>query len=144
MKLTDHFELNEYLVSKDYPELIKFIHIKDQYKWNLFKLSCLMEYIRNHVNAPLFITSGYRTPELNKRIGGRKLSQHMFGEACDFIAKDNWLLPKALDFIKEKLHYFVGECIDYRHNNEIIFIHLSLPDPRWRGVFRTQEYKGIK
>ena len=35
--------------------------------------------------APITVTSGYRCPELNAAIGGAKDSQHMRGEAADFI-----------------------------------------------------------
>ncbi|KJU86109.1 peptidase M15A [Candidatus Magnetobacterium bavaricum] len=30
------------------------------------------------------VTSGYRSPELNKKVGGSARSQHMLGEAIDF------------------------------------------------------------
>ena len=35
--------------------------------------------------APITVTSGYRCPALNAAIGGAKDSQHMRGEAADFI-----------------------------------------------------------
>jgi zinc D-Ala-D-Ala carboxypeptidase len=35
-------------------------------------------------NRPIFITSGYRCPELNKAVGGSKTSDHMQGLAADF------------------------------------------------------------
>ena len=34
------------------------------------------------------VTSGYRTPEHNKKIGGSRTSQHMKGKAADVIFKD--------------------------------------------------------
>jgi len=39
--------------------------------------------IRNEWGQPIPITSGYRCPEHNKRIGGSSLSIHMFGLALD-------------------------------------------------------------
>ena len=35
--------------------------------------------------APIIVTSGYRSPALNAAIGGAAQSQHMTGEAADFI-----------------------------------------------------------
>ena len=35
--------------------------------------------------APITVTSGYRSPALNAAIGGAAQSQHMTGEAADFI-----------------------------------------------------------
>lgn len=32
---------------------------------------------------PIIVTSGYRCPELNKRVGGAKNSQHLYGQAAD-------------------------------------------------------------
>lgn len=42
--------------------------------------------MRDYFGVPLFISSGYRSPELNKRIGGSSTSSHMRGEALDIDA----------------------------------------------------------
>jgi zinc D-Ala-D-Ala carboxypeptidase len=42
--------------------------------------------IRNHFGVPIAVTSGYRSEELNKRIGGSLTSQHSKGEALDLDA----------------------------------------------------------
>lgn len=39
--------------------------------------------IREHFNAPIFVSSGYRGPALNKAINGATSSQHCKGEALD-------------------------------------------------------------
>lgn len=44
-----------------------------------------LEAVRSLLMAPIIITSGYRSPALNKAIGGAKNSQHVKGEAVDFI-----------------------------------------------------------
>lgn len=36
--------------------------------------------------VPILVSSGYRSPALNKAIGGARNSQHMRGEAADFTA----------------------------------------------------------
>lgn len=36
-------------------------------------------------NAPMVITSGYRSPAVNRAVGGSPTSAHMRGEAADFI-----------------------------------------------------------
>lgn len=39
--------------------------------------------IRDHFGVPIYISSGYRSAALNKKIGGVKNSQHCTGEAID-------------------------------------------------------------
>ena len=39
--------------------------------------------IREHFGVPIYISSGYRSAALNKKIGGSKNSQHLTGEAID-------------------------------------------------------------
>lgn len=39
---------------------------------------------RDILGQPIIITSGYRCPTLNRKIGGAKSSAHMFGRAIDF------------------------------------------------------------
>lgn len=41
--------------------------------------------IRDLMKKPMIITSGYRNKELNELIGGAENSQHMKGQAADFI-----------------------------------------------------------
>jgi len=43
----------------------------------------IFEPIRAHFNVPIHISSGYRSKELNKAIGGALTSQHCSGEAID-------------------------------------------------------------
>lgn len=43
----------------------------------------MLEQIRAHFNAPVRITSGYRSPSYNRKIGGSRNSYHMRGMAAD-------------------------------------------------------------
>lgn len=56
-------------------------------------LTCLVDIatkvfqpIRDYFGVPIAITSGYRSPELNARIGGSTTSQHSKGQALDLDA----------------------------------------------------------
>ena len=44
----------------------------------------VLQAIRDHFGAPVVITSGYRTPAHNAKVGGSKSSQHLLGRAADF------------------------------------------------------------
>ena len=44
----------------------------------------VLQPVRDSFYRPVRITSGYRSPRLNRAIGGSRNSQHMRGEAADF------------------------------------------------------------
>ncbi len=43
--------------------------------------------VRNLINKPMIITSGFRCKKLNQLVGGATNSQHLSGCAADFIVK---------------------------------------------------------
>lgn len=44
----------------------------------------VLQPVRDHFARPVIVTSGYRSPALNRAIGGSPTSQHTQGEAADF------------------------------------------------------------
>ncbi len=74
----------------------------------------VLEPVRAHYGRPVIVTSGYRSPALNRAIGGSASSQHSLGEAADFtvagisnIAVCRWI-EKNLRF--DQLIYEFGEA----------------------------------
>jgi hypothetical protein len=68
----------------------------------------IFEPIRKHFNQPIFISSGYRSKELNTAIGGSLTSQHCSGEAIDIDmdGRSNTVTNKAVfDYIKGNLNF---------------------------------------
>lgn len=45
-----------------------------------------MQRVRNTLGTPVFISSGFRSAEVNAHIGGSRTSQHMLGLAADFVS----------------------------------------------------------
>jgi zinc D-Ala-D-Ala carboxypeptidase len=43
-----------------------------------------MQSVRDCLMQPVFISSGYRSPEVNRAVGGAQNSQHTQGQAADF------------------------------------------------------------
>lgn len=64
----------------------------------------VLEPARKHFGKPIIITSGFRSPKLNRAIGGAKGSQHSKGEAADIelVGGDNWHL---LHYIHDNLPF---------------------------------------
>lgn len=44
----------------------------------------VLEQVREHYGRPVIVHSGYRSPAVNKAVGGSGTSQHLKGEAVDF------------------------------------------------------------
>ncbi|MDO4440569.1 MAG: D-Ala-D-Ala carboxypeptidase family metallohydrolase [Moraxella sp.] len=54
---------------------------------------------RDILGSPILITSGYRSPVLNKRIGGAKNSAHQFGFAIDFSCPNFGSTRKVVQYL---------------------------------------------
>ena len=62
--------------------------------------------IREHFGKPIIISSGYRSAELNKAIGGSLSSQHCSGEAIDIDMDGTDITNKQIfNYIKENLNF---------------------------------------
>ena len=87
-QLTPHFTLEELCFSQEAvrtgidntptPEVVA----------NLLRLAQMLEKVRALLKKPIHISSGYRSPTLNARIGGSSKSAHMDGRAADFICPE--------------------------------------------------------
>ena len=44
----------------------------------------VLDPLREYLDSPIVINSGYRNPEVNKAVGGVSNSQHALGKAADF------------------------------------------------------------
>jgi zinc D-Ala-D-Ala carboxypeptidase len=53
---------------------------------NLIRLyDNILSPLAKKIDKPIFLSSGYRSPQLNKAIGGSPTSQHMQGQAADIV-----------------------------------------------------------
>jgi hypothetical protein len=84
MKLSEHFDLNEFTRS-DYAKRNNIKNFPNAEQTDNLRELCVkvLEPIRKHFQIPILISSGFRSKELNVAIGGAKNSQHTSGEAVD-------------------------------------------------------------
>ena len=94
MNITLNFSLNEF-ASKDGASFP--LEIID----NIKLLAANLQVIRDEIKRPMSITSGYRSPAHNRKIGGATNSYHVRGMAADL--KASGLTPKQLFDIIERL-----------------------------------------
>ena len=90
MRLTEHFKLSEFTNSSTATARGIDNTPNEQQIANLKRI-CeeILEPLRAFAGQPIIIGSGYRSPTLNKAVGGVKNSQHMTGEAADIHLPDN-------------------------------------------------------
>lgn len=65
----------------------------------------ILQPLREYMNRPVIVTSGYRSYEVNKAVKGSKTSQHMKGEAADISAGNRTLNKKMYEFIRDNLEF---------------------------------------
>lgn len=89
------------------------------------KLVCtkVFDPIREHFGKPIRISSGYRSPILNKKIGGAKNSQHTTGEALDLQGMEGLKNSQIFNYIKNNLDY-----------DQLIWEYGTATEPAWVHV----------
>ena len=80
-KLSEHFTLGELTKSGSHPEVYNIP--SHEAIANLTNLTKWLEILRKTRGEPIVINSGYRSPQLNRKIGGAANSNHLTGCAAD-------------------------------------------------------------
>jgi len=82
--------------------------------------------VRNHFGKPIAVTSGYRSADLNKAIGGSSTSQHCKGEAIDMDADvfGGVTNREIFEYIKDNLD-FDQLIYEFGDENNPDWVHCS-------------------
>ena len=89
-----------------------------------------LEWLRNLVEHPLTVNSGYRCQVHNAAVGSRPSSQHLFGRAADVTCSH--VAPAQLAQLAEDVPYFQYGGIGLYNT----FVHVDVRDngpARWTG-----------
>ena len=93
---------------------------------NLVRLATeVLDPLREAWQSPIYITSGYRSPELNRKVGGTKTSYHLRGMAADITAKSvfyNTALYTEIRILHAKGLIPLTECYMERQG---LYIHVA-------------------
>jgi len=94
-KITEHFNLGEFTRSatataNNIDNSLNPDRARDRKVIENLQNLCIqvLEPLREFMDAPVVISSGYRCPELNNKVGGVWNSQHLTGEAVDLTISD--------------------------------------------------------
>lgn len=102
----------------------------------------VLDPLREAWGAPIIVTSGYRSPALNKAVKGSATSQHVKGQAADITCADNKALFNLAKILIKQGVIRVGQLID---ENNYKWLHISLPYSKvnqvlhWNGKTYTEE-----
>jgi hypothetical protein len=143
MKLSKHLDLSEVTRSES-AKRNQISNMPTPEHIENFKLLAekIFEPIREHFKVPIHISSGYRSKELNAKIGGSATSQHCKGEAIDIDmdGSPNGVTNKMVfDYIKDNLP-FDQLIYEFGDSNNPDWVHVSYS----RNAKRGQVLKAFK
>ena len=128
-KLSEHFTLGELTKSGSHPEVYNIP--SHEAIANLTNLTKWLEVLRKRYNAkygvgeePIRINSGYRSPQLNKKIGGVATSNHLTGCAVDI---------RVLGM--EQLIRYATILLDYADESRLDFDELLIEKNRHGAIW---------
>jgi len=144
MKLSQHLSLSEVIRSESakrngISNMPIALHIEN------FKLLAekVFEPIRLHFGCPIHISSGYRSAELNRCVGGSSTSQHCTGEAIDIDmdgSPSGVTNKMVFDYIKDNL-VFDQLIYEFGDSKNPDWVHVSYEST---GKQRKQVLKAIR
>lgn len=86
--------------------------------------------IRERIKKPIIITSGYRCKEVNRLVGGKDTSQHLKGQAVDFVIQG--MKPSEIVYFIRNMYIEYDQLID-----EGGWVHISFN----KGNNRQEAFK---
>lgn len=131
MQLTPHFSLAELTTTNQKIDNTPSKEIVEVLRTTAFYMEKVRELLGN---VAITINSGYRSPDVNRQVGGTSNSSHTYGYAVDFTAYGH--TPLTISNILSKSNLKFDQLI-----YEKTWVHISF-DPRMRGNILTLKGKG--
>ena len=125
-KLSEHFTLGE-MTTSNHKEVYNIP--SHEAIANLKRLCEWLEVLRKRAAEPIIINSGYRSPQLNRKIGGAPTSNHLTGCAADIrVAGMEQAIRYAvilLDYSRESNQDF-DELLIEKNRFGAIWVHFAV------------------
>jgi len=87
--------------------------------------------------GPLYVTSGYRSPEVNRAVGGSKVSAHQYGCAADFVSMNGHSTIAIVDWVVDVSGLPFDQVID-EYSSTSNWVHLGAVRPVGRQTPRHE------
>ena len=102
----------------------------------IYLIDNILDPLREAWGEPLIVTSGYRSPKLNKAVGGSATSQHVKGQAADIrTLKDTPEENKRLFELVQKLGLPFDQLInEYNYD----WVHVSYSKRHRRQILKIE------
>lgn len=140
--ISEHVTFNEGIVSatgerlgiNNVPTPAALLNMKDTTKF-------IFEPLRAHFDKPIQIISFYRSPKLNKAVGGASNSQHMTGEAMDIRGMHGVTNAQLFEHIKNNLPF--DQLIwEFGDDNEPSWVHVSYSKRNRKKILKAEKING--
>ena len=83
----------------------------------------VLQPLRDYLAKPVVISSGYRSEEVNRMVGGVKGSQHLKGEAADIHVENTEHLLKIMHYIMDETDF--DQLIWEKNRAGVQWVHVS-------------------
>lgn len=126
-KLSPHFTLGELTKSSSHPEVYNIP--SHEAIANLKRVCVWLEELRLRSGTPIRINSGYRSPQLNRAIGGVPTSNHLTGCAVDIrVSGMEQLIVYAAIIIQyaNETHQDFDELLIEKNKHGAIWLHFAV------------------
>lgn len=90
---------------------------------NLKRLINVLNKLRESWGKPIYVTSGYRCPELNKKVGGANTSAHLTGNAVDLVSEP---FDEFKSWIYKEIDKYDFDQLILEKNKTSEWVHLGL------------------
>lgn len=126
-KLSDNFRVREFACKDGSDKILIDTALVDY-----------LQRIRNWAGHPLIISSGYRTPAYNKKIGGASSSKHTLGMAADIYVENRARSIYQIAKYAEAIGMLGIEC-----NEDKNYVHVDTRTKKWYCYYRNGGYHNV-
>lgn len=140
MWLGPHFHLDEFMRSRTATEQ-RIRNVPDRCAIASMRLLVVqLELLRAHTGGrPIEITSGYRSPDLDRAVGGSGAGQHVLGEAADIVV-DGMSSLQLAQLVRD-LDLEVDQVIGYAETGHLHISHRAAGGQRKQFLWCSSRAK---